>query len=372
MFPIPMSIPKHVLFLLLAIAAVGCASNAPLEVRALPYHIAIAPMVEPTVGTVRDGELPGDLTGLRLEISTEDVTRAMSEALAKYCFAEVTVLDLGGGAGTLDAFERERLILEKARESEADLIVELVLRYDPEIYRKKASTFWLNYPLFLFAGPSNWFVRDNGYYADVELLTDVYDRNALEAGNFALGDLAARVVSASSRFTGSELDFRDRSDGVGDYVVGIFIPSGFLSRESESARAEVHAAIFAELESQLVQGIQSRRDDLLRAPWIAPVFVEPDEVRIERLGDVLVVRGSVRLNRDGLVDRVQAVHLNAGGKSVTVAPSFAESIDGSDVMSFEANVPVSDSARSLHMRCEAGSRDRFVRSYTFEIPGEGR
>jgi len=48
-------------------------------------------------------------------------------------------------------------------------VLEFGLRYEPELYRESSDSFWLNFPLFLFAGPSNWFISDNIYHADVEL-----------------------------------------------------------------------------------------------------------------------------------------------------------------------------------------------------------
>ena len=357
------------LFPVFGLIFAACSSTKPLESRTLPFHVAIVPMDAPIVGEVSPGELSGDATDLRLELSQDEVTQTVSNALQQYCFSRVTVLDQADLEESTDAFERQRLLLERARASDADLLVEFGLRYDPEVYREKASTFWLNYPLFLFAGPSNWFIGDNGYYADVELTTTVYDLNVIDAGRFALGDPAARVLSASARFTGSELDFTDRSDGVRDYVMGIVIPSGHLARESESTLGEVHQRILEELRSQVVQGIQSRRHDLVRAEWIAPMYMEPDEVSITREGDDALVRGSVRVRKGSLVGRVTGVTAEAGAEQVISTPDVdAAALDaGYDVYPFEIRVPIGDGARELRIECEAGTRDRFVRSYTFAL-----
>jgi len=348
----------------------GCASTKPLEPRTLPYHVAIIPMENPTIGEVSPDELPGKPTDLSLNLTCHEITEAVSRALEEYCFSRVTVLEHEDLDANTDAFERQRLILERARAAGADLIIELGLRYDSEVYREKSSTFWLNYPLFLLLGPSNWFLGDNGYYADVELTTSVYDLNVIEAGAFSIGDAAARVVGVSSRYSGTELDFFDRSDGVEDYALGILIPSGFLARESDSTAQEVQATIIEQLRAQVVQGIQSRRGELVLGEWIAPVYVDPDDVRILREGDELVVTGSVRVRRGGLVERVRALHLNAGAEGVTVQPTASptDGGDGYDVQSFEVRVPAAAKASELRMEVEAGSRDGFVRSYTFRVP----
>lgn len=351
--------------------ALGCRSTDALERHQLPMHVAVVPITTPAVGHAASGEHPGKATALSLALDTREVTRAMSAALEEYCFASVTVLDADLPDETrTDEFERQRSLYAQARELGADLMVELGLRYDAEIYRQAASTFWLNFPLFLFLAPSNWFLPDNTYCADVELVATVYDLNAMEAGGFGLGDAAAQVVSVSARFGETTLDFIERSRGLGDYALGILVPSGFLARETRGASAEIHAAILESLRTQLVQSLQNRRADLVRADWIAPVFMEPTDVSIRREGADLRVRGRVRLARGGLADRVHAIHLDAGAEHVSVEPARETVAGGAgeDVFDFEASVPLGAEASFLRLECEAGSRDRFLRSYTFRIP----
>lgn len=359
---------RSAVFCTLLLAA--CASTKPLEERPLPFHVAIMPMEAPVTGRVSDGELPGKPTELRLNLEPEQVTTAVSEALDQYCFSHVTVLDASDLEEGVGVFERQRILKERAREAGADLVVDLGLRYDEEIYRKNSSTFWLNYPLFLFAGPSNWFLGDNQYYADVELTTAVYDLHALEAGNYDVGDNVARVVSASSRYSGTGLDFIDRSDGVEDYLLGIIIPSGFLSRESKTAEEQIHDAVIKELRTLVVRGVQSRRHELVLADQIAPVFVEPAECSMWREGDDVVVKGWVRLREDSLAERVRELRIDAGGDVVRVEPEPIEGTEmpGYEIVGFETRVPVAADADRVRIRCEAGTRDRFVRSYTFALP----
>ena len=362
--------PRAFGLLALCLVFTACASKRPLEPRTLPYRVAIVPMEAPLIGSVSPGELPGTETEMRLDLSCEEITASLGEALEKYCFASVTIIGCDDDELAGDAFARQRAVLDRAREENVDLIIEFGLRYDAEIYRKKASSFWLNYPLFLFAGPSNWFIGDNVYFADVDLTTNVYDMNVIDAGGFALGDPGARVVTASSRYTGADLDFVDRSDGMGDYALGILIPSGFLSRESDETAQHIHDAIVEELRAQVVQGIQSRRGDLVRAEWIAPVHIEPEEVHMVREGDELVLSGSVRIRRDSLVDRVHVLHLEVGGERVSVYPEVNEELrtELHHVAPFSARIPLSADANELHMECEAGARDRYVRSYTYVLP----
>jgi|GEM_PF-3471550 len=355
----------------LAALLAGCASTEPLEARHLPFRIGVVPLEEPAVGEISPGELPGEETEIALELDTERLISGIRGALGEYCFSSVTSLKGPGPDEVVDSFERRRQLLEEARREGVDLVVELALRYDREVYRKNAPAFWMNIPLFLFASPSNWFLADNEYYADVELQAAVYDLNALEAGGLEIGDPTAHLISTTSRFTGTRLDFIDRSDDIGDYALTILIPSGWLARESDSVATELEEAIIEQLRAQVVQGIQSRRSELVRADWIAPVFVEPGRVRLQRQGDELLVRGDVMLKQDGLAGRVQALHFDAGNERISVEPASATRTNdqGYDVLPFEARVPVGEGSRTLRLECEAGARDRYVRSYTFAIPG---
>ena len=358
----------------------ACRSAPALEARRIPVHVAIVPIAAPAPGRVAPGELEGSETELRLELDAGEVTAALAGALEEYCFARASLLEIAdeGPASAVDAFERERALLAEARDLGADWIVELALRYDAEVYREITSTFWLNYPLFLFAGPSNWFLPDNAYFADVELDATIHDLRAIDAGEGTLGDPAAEVLTVRARFGGSELSFTERSAGVVDYAKAILIPSGHLARESEDALEEIRADVLSTLRAQLVQSLQSRRDDLLRAEPVAPLYVEPDDLLIERTGAGLRVEGRVLLRGDGLARRVRAVRLDAGAERVSVEP-VEEPLEepegtpaGYRAYRFEAPVAAAAEARYLRIECEAGSRDRFVRSYTFRIPSGGR
>jgi hypothetical protein len=322
---------------------------------------------------VTPGEFDGDETELRLDLDCDEISRGIASALGAYCFERTTLLELDDiGSEAIDSFDHERKLLETARERGADWILELALRYDAEIYRDGTSTFWLNYPLFLFAGPSNWFILDNAYFADVELTATIYDMHAIGALGGSLGDPLAEVISVSSRFEGTELAFTERSGGVVDYAKGILIPSGFLARESEDAAQGIQADIVDALRVQIVRSLQSRRDDLVRMDRIAPIYLEPSETRIERDGDTLHVRGRVLLRDDAPAGRVRAVHAAVGAGRGSAEPTLDPDQGPAGYAAYSFDVPVQAAGDEgyLRLEVEAGSRDKFVRSYTFRIsPG---
>lgn len=354
---------------LLAFCA-SCASSNELERDPLSYHLAIIPIETATLGRVTPGEHPGGETELVLELAGEEVHVAISEAMKEYCFTEVTLLATDGPTeAVVSPMSREQQIVRRAREAQADLVLELSLRYEPSIYRDTNSSFWLNFPLFLFAGPTNWFISDNTYYADVELTSSIYDARSLEAG-LSLDDPAARILTVSSKFSGVALDFIDRADGATDYALGIIIPSGFLARENDEALLELKEEILTALCDQTVQGLQSRRDDLVRAEYVAPFFVEPAEVSVTRLSDTQArVSGRVQLRQDGHVERLTGVRLNAGDQDVNAALRVNEpGTSGHDAIPFEAVVELGEGEDNVRIVVSGGGRDYYERSYTFAIP----
>jgi hypothetical protein len=124
---------------------------------------------------------------------------------------------------------------------------------------------------------------------------------------------------------------------------------------------------------QIVQSLQSRRDDLVRMERIAPIYVVPETLRIDRLSDHLRVHGSIILRRNNLVSRVRAIHLEAGAERVTLHPLESDAgSTGSTDYPFDVSVPLGEDALYLRLECEAGTRDKFIRSYTFRIPSEAR
>lgn len=357
------------LALLLALFVSACSSTAVEEQERLPLFAAILPIDSPLISQVSEGELPGEDTDLRLALTGIEVTEAAASALAEQSFTGAQIMRLEAGED-LDSFTRNELLLQQALDSQADLIVQLELRYDPEIYRRATSTFWLNYPLFLFAGPTNWLIDDHVYYADAELTATVYDRHALEAArDQRLGDVSSELLSVTASFAEAQLNFFDRSTDWGDYALGVFVPSGHLARATEETHRHVHEAVVAGLREELVRQLFNRRAELVRGAETAPVHMQPEEVALVREGDQLVVRGSARLDNEGWAERLRAVHLQAGSQRVSLEPTEAR-VDGREtVYAFEARLPLDAEAQHLRIECDAGSRDRFVRSYTYAIPG---
>lgn len=93
-------------------------------------------------------------------------------------------------------------------------------------------------------------------------------------------------------------------------------------------------------------------------------------MRLTIVGDKLQVDGVVRLLSESLADRVQALHLRLGDERIVLWPTVDElaSNDRHRVAPFTGRVPISTGATQLHIECVAGSRDRYIRSYTFALP----
>lgn len=352
------------LLLLLPLFA-ACRSSQQLQPEVLPFHVAVVPPRAAVVGTSQEEELPGELTEMQLELASEEVVQAISEELGRTCFARISYL---GHAD--DASVNDSEYLQRALEAEADLIVEFDLRYDAQLFRDPTSTSWLNYPLFLTVGPTHWFVADQTYFADVELGATFYDVQALDPAARSLADPSARVLATSARFTDTELDFTERADSSTHYLLGCVLPSAHLARATPRTERAIHAAVVEGLRDGLVQAVQSRRTELVRAGEVAPMFIEPEELVVRREGDEVLVQGSVHLSEASLAGGVRELVLEAGAEAVAIEPGAGEAIAHAGHRShpFEARVPLGEGSEQLRVEVLAGGRDRYVRSYTFELP----
>lgn len=351
-------------YVLLPLAA--CAGSQRSWPSPIPLRALVVPIDEPLVRAASEGEHEGEMTPLRLDFRSESVSEVATSALGKHGFVSLATVDWGAaGAGrTYDSVARRQYVLEQAVAAGADVVVELGLRYDPEVFRRNADTFWLNYPLFLFAGPSNWFVGDQVYLADVELTLRVYDRHALEASAANLADTSSLLITVNAELDRVVLRFVDRAEGVGDYLTGVIVPSGFLARHSPEVEAELGLEVPQRVSEQLVKNLLDRRDELVLRTKVAPMFIDPAKVAVTRDGEALVVRGEVELLPDEQRSTVRHVVVRAGDEEVRLAapPGTANRVP------IQARFERPGDAAFVRIECEAGARDRFVRSYTFPAP----
>jgi len=342
------------MLLALALFSASCQTRFELQPRKLPFHVAIAPMPTPDVGTTTPGELAGEPTDLRLELDAELVRERLAETLEEFCFERVSLLAAGASTAA-----------DAARSIDADLVLAVGLRYDPEVYRGRTSVFWLNIPVFFVMTPAVWLLPDNIYFADVELEVELSDLNALEGAFDGPAFEAARMIATSSRFNGVELDFLERTVTFKERALGFIWPSGYLARETDTVQAKLHEHVTAALCTQVARDLQGRQDDLVLAPAVAPVHIDP-QLSIERRGDRLDVAGSVHIDEAAI--RLRAIEFEAGSERVATKAFDASTKSGPHSFDFSVSVPYSDRARYLRLECEAGTRDRFFRSYTFRIP----
>lgn len=359
------------ILLLLTGALCGCSATQELQVDRLPFRVALMPIDTPRVVDGGGVELDGEPTQAQLELDSAELVARIQEALSRYCFVDVQVLDstqLDESNESVEMRDPQVRMISAAADLNADLLVELDLRYQKTIWHRTNSSFWLNVPLFLLAGPGMYFLNDNSYAADVELTATFSDGPSVVSKDTELGDQVSRYLTTQSSFSGAALSFPERIDSNYEYLYSIVCPTGFLSQDTGTVGERVSAEVIDELTRKLVINVQSRRQDLLYAEHICPVALDPNDVQVTRNpGGTTTVSGVVRMEENEQVGGLHLVRLRAGSEVImaeVASPQTGD--DGELVYSFRGTMNASSST-DVRVELEVGARDRLLRTFTFDI-----
>ena len=351
---------RHSLILLMPLM-IGCLSTADSHPTRLPFRVALLPIESPQI-LDSGARLEGEATEVSLRLDGSKLVNRLQQALNEHCFVDVQILDVDSD----HRVDAQAQLLEQAASLEADLLVELDLRYQSVIWRKTNSSYWLNLPLFFVAGPAMYFLHDHSYSADVELTATVYDCPSIVSRENQLGDQASRYLTSQNHFTGTDLSFPQRVDSRFDYLYTLVIPSGFLARDTNSVGDRVADDVVDDLTEQLLVTIQNRRQDLLDARHISPLSLTPEEIQLERKGSDVWVAGQVRVHDSSVSPQLHLVRLKSGGQSVRATIGSPErQPDGSSLYAIAGKIQTD--SPWLRIEAEVGARDRMLRSFTFSL-----
>ncbi|MEM7164973.1 MAG: hypothetical protein AAF581_05875 [Planctomycetota bacterium] len=350
-----------------ALLLVGCSTTEQLQVDRLPFRVALMPISSPRVIETGGATLDGEATTAQLQLDASALVEKLQTELAQYCFVDVQVLDDTDVDGLGATFDPQTQMIRNAAAMDADLLVELDLRYQPTIWHSTNNSFWLNIPLFLLAGPGMYFLHDNSYAADVELTATFYDSPSVVSRETSLGDQVSRYLSAQNSFSGSALSFPDRIDSNYEYLYSIICPTGFLAQDTATIGNRVAHDVIDDLARQLVASVQSRRQDLLRADHICPVSLDPTEVTVVRAPDgTTTVTGTVSTPRDEQSGGLHMVRLRAADQ-VSLADIGSPLTGASGELVYPFTGTLRPDSAHIRLEFEVGARDRLLRSFTFAI-----
>lgn len=371
------STERGLLALALAVWLSACASTQQEERKPLPFHVAVIPIVNPRLreATQGPGERAGGVTAMRLQPNLVALSRTVVRVLDGRVFTRATLLEpeLSNTAGESSPAGGPRDRMREARAIDADLVLECELDYDPTIRQEANANFWLNLPLFLLGGPFCYFVKDRSYSADVELLGSFYDVHAIDGESVHLGDRLARILFTNARFQGVDLNFITRAQGnLTKYAVSILIPAGFLAKESDPLAQELEEEVSQTLSSEFARSVQQKRENLVHAQYLAPFWLDSDHMQVEREADGRVrVRGRVHLVNGTSAERMTRYRLRTDEHSVEgeFAADAPDSGAGRpSAYEIYERLEAPDGTTTIKLDLEAGTRNRFLRTYTLAIP----
>ncbi len=367
------------------LALVSCTSKAAFEGPRLPFSIALLPIRSLS----NFAELPEDtegLTNMTLTIDTTSFTDQLATGLEEVCFVRAdTVLPPDTGEeGQLDQDASEVKLVRAALASGADLILECKLQYSPSILCERTVFGGVGWFLFALGGPFGILLEEHTYYADVVLHATFYDAAMIydaemDSDEFLSEWAKGRVVGFDRTFPGIALDMIDRADGPGDYAMALIMPAGYIATESESLQVTIHEDVLSSLSQQVASRVLQLRASLIRSSGKeAGVFAfDPDQFAIDQgIDGKIKISGQVRLFPSPVVDRMDAYRISMGAKGegewvdfkdVDTPDPGTDTEGSSKLYRIDDCVLQSSDAETLKLELRAGSRDRYIRSYTFPL-----
>jgi hypothetical protein len=331
------------------------------NVDRLLFHVAIAPpeVSAEQAGTTRQRE--GSPTSLTLAID-KDRLRTRLEAALSRTFMKVTSLPIepaAAGTSTTKAWTA------KARDLGADLLLIPTLRYDPVVHSSLNDRFWLNLPLFALGGPFCWFVSDRSYYCDSNLVGKVLDVSRATQAAGQTMEPNPSVTDVSRKATEASLNFLDRADGAGPYLLSLICPAGLLSPESTAVPAELDASVVEQLCEALARELLDSSTEITQWPGVG---FYPRYWQVATDGDKRALSGEIRLEHGAATELASMKYRVAAGPLQDVeleqrpSPTTGSGTAGRTDYSFR--VPLENGFKGA-MQIEIVQRDRFLTKRTF-------
>ena len=349
------------------LALVSCTSKAAFEGPRLPFCIALLPIEHSTfVGPTKGAE---GLTNMELSIDTTSFADQLAKGLEKVCFVRADTVSPPdtGEEEQLDQAASKHKLVEAAKKSGADLILECKLEYAPSIICERTVFGGIGWFLFALGGPFGILLEEHTYYADVTLHATFYDAAMMRGEESRLGSAAGQVVVVTTAFPGVALDMIDRADGPEDYAMALIMPAGYIATESESLQVTIQENVLSSLSQQVASRVLKWRDRLIRSSGgEAGVFAfDPDQFTIvQGIDDKINISGQVRLFPSQVINRMDAWRISMGANEEEEWHDFGDVDD--NLYSFEGELQSSE-GEILKLELRAGSRDRYTRSYTFPL-----
>jgi len=361
------------------LALVSCTSKAAFEGPRLPFCIALLPIEHSTfVGPTEGAE---GLTNMELSIDTTSFADQLAKGLEKVCFVRADTVSPPdtGEEEQLDQAASKHKLVEAAKKSGADLILECKLEYAPSILCERTVFGGIGWFLFALGGPFGILLEEHTYYADVTLHATFYDAEMMRGEESRLGSAVGQVVVVTTAFPGVALDMIDRADGPEDYAMALIMPAGYIATESESLQVTIQENVLSSLSQQVASRVLKWRDRLIRSSGgEAGVFAfDPDQFAIVQGVDGKInISGQVRLFPSPVVNRMNEYRISLGatgeGEWVKFDDDDATTDPGTDtegrskLYPFGVKLPSSE-GEILKLELKAGGRDEYTRSYTFPL-----
>ena len=238
----------------------GNSEEAQALTEVVPYHLAI--VVECTEGVTTTEQL-AVLGG------------QMSDGLG-HRFSKVTLIGQAGeeeseatpeGAGGAGVEDREGQLARywpEAKRVGADVLLYAELNPANTTHDRRGGVMAANLLLFLIGGPLSWWLGDNEYTTNTNVVLRYYDVNRLERhlDEFPGASASCLCQDYTARSDPMTLSFEDRMENWGNWgyrALSIVIPASFLGSESVEAQAITEEGSRTSLVKSVVSAVDYSR-----------------------------------------------------------------------------------------------------------------
>lgn len=210
---------------------------------------------------------------------------------------------------------------------------------------------------------------DRSYHCYARLDGDVFDVTTAAASRNQVLDATSRITQVQRESTEATLNFLDRADGIGPYLLSVICPAGLVWPRSDAVPAQVDEAVTTSLCAAMTKSLQESRT-VITESRLVDFF--PRDVRVERAGDTTELVGEFLLTLGAAQDLgAMRWRLGNGGEWsqaewLDAATAAEEAAKGRRAYGFR--IPLGNATGTVQLQVQQNDRALRQRTFTFVVP----
>ncbi|MFT7671214.1 MAG: hypothetical protein ACI8X5_003931 [Planctomycetota bacterium] len=361
-----------------ALLASACSSTEIELPQAMPFHVALAPIVQAEI--IDNGQSEG--LRLQLDQSTlQHLNASLASNLRQNCFVDLTQLEPRD-----DYTTAEEWLALAARETGANLLLTFEGRYGTTITDEANPSVQSAAPFSWLPGPQLWPVPDRRYNALCTLAVYIYDLSRYKQTEGA-APVGVRRWYFDHTVTLDAI-YSTYFDRVGTlyhlYLPALILPTTLLDYQDEDYEHNLNLQMVERLAQLMAEDLMSRRIDIIRNNHEYGFFLESQKTEIELVDEGQTARISFTLRhkqgsslnapRELLLQENTESYpeeiLRLGDAEILAARNEENALEGQDRYTFTMSSKLAPESRYLRLRVSVGRAPVIWREFSLALPGK--